>query len=456
MESSFFVKQDTPLTHLFKILIKAYPNFEKLEKEKLHERLFSKETFNTKKITDLFSDLTLLLEEFLAIEYIRKNKSQLHSIKSMTYYNRGDFYNFNRHADKALMTWTDQDNIYGAHEKLLLCQHIHYYPYAEKSNQHKMSLTKVNELTDEVYILSKLRYFCEIQTGKTIYAQKIESTFSDEIFLMAKQIRHKYPLIDFYLDLIYLYKSDAMEAEFVKVRDSFYRLFKLLNPFEASIIITILSNFCGLQYYLKKEPYLVYKYELYKFGLSHQLYSLYGYLKHTTFMNIVITAAGVEDYDFIEVFLRLNSQKLKVLYRSKCKQLGQAYKHFAKGEYFEANQKVIFLEEKSIFFSLRARFLALRCNFEFLIEDDNQRVPFLAHCQNFKKFIKKQDKLLALSNRTTYLKHISILEDIAAFINKGRITQVQGEIFLERIHNTSSLVGWQNLQKKVQQLMQKK
>ena len=150
--------------------------------------------------------------------------------------------------------------------------------------------------------------------------------------------------------------------------------------------------------------------------MSHQLFSLYGYFNHKTFINIVITASGIKDFEFINSFLTQSLPKLKTTYRSKCKQLGQAYKDFAKRDYANANQKVLFLEDKTIFFSLRARFLALRCNFEFLMEDFNQEEPFSSHCQSFKIFINKQHKSLSAFRRDSYLNHIKILENIAKSI----------------------------------------
>ena len=453
MKSPYFVNQSTPLASLFQLMMDLYPRFEETSAEIIFSKLFPNEKFKPKKIRDLFSDLTLLIEEFLVIEFLKKRKSRLHQLKSLIHYENGHFKDFHKEANKALTHWEQQENIYDSFEKLALYQHIHYYPYAEKQNQRSLFLIDANELTDQIYILSKLRYYCEVQTGKAIYAQVFEPTFNEEVFLMADKIRDAHPLIDLYLCLIYLNTSKQVEIEFLETQEKFHQLFPLLTPFESSIIITLLLNFCGLQYFKKNVTFLQYQFQLQKFGLSHQLFSLYGYFNHTTFMNIVITASGIKDFEFINSFLTQSLPKLKTTYRSKCKQLGQAYKDFAKRDYANANQKVLFLEDKTIFFSLRARFLALRCNFEFLMEDFNQEEPFSSHCQSFKIFINKQHKSLSAFRRDSYLNHIKILENIAkSILLTGHIDFKKSKELSQIIQSTSPLVGWQYLQEKLQQL----
>lgn len=454
MQSAYFVNQNSPLVCLYRLIMEYYPHFEDISQKSIFIKIFPELPFKAKKIRDLCSDLTLLIEEFLVIEFLKQRKSRFYQLKSLHYYEIGHFIDFHKSAKRALKEWRSEKDIYSSFEKLSLYQHIHYYPYSEKQNQSNTFLNNANQLTDEVYVLSKLRYYCEAQTGKFIYRQEFSPTFSEEVFKMAEIIRPKFPLIDLYLRLINLHQNLKTDTYFLETREQFYQLYPSINPFEASIILTLLLNFCGFQYYLKKEIYLNYQFQLHKFGLVNQLFSLYGYLNHTTFMNIIITASGMKDYAFIDKFLKINSQKLNVQYRNKCKQLGQSYKHFAQGEYAQANQKVIFLEDKTIFFSLRARFIALRCNFEFLIKDENQKGPFLAHCQNFKKFINSQEQSLANSRRTTYLNHVTILEDIAKILVEGQLSNAEGQQFLNKINLRGSLVGWQYLQEKIYQLIQ--
>lgn len=454
MKSPYFVNQSTPLANLFELMMNLYPRFEKTSLEIIFSKLFPNQPFKPKKIRDLFSDLTLLIEEFLVIEFLKKRKSRLHQLKSLIHYENGHFKDFHKEANKALTHWEQQENIYDSFDKLALYQHIHYYPYAEKQDQRNRFLVDANQLTDEVFILSKLRYYCEVQTGKAIYAQSFDPTFEEEVFLMADKIRDGHPLVDLYLCLIFLNKEKQVEADFLETQEKFHQLFPLLNPFESSIIITILLNFCGLQYFKKNIVFLQHQFQLQKFGLSHQLFSLYGYFNHTTFMNIILTATAVKDFDFIDGFLLNSLPKLKVAYRNKCKQLGQAYGDFVKGAYSKANQKVLFLEDKTIFFSLRARFLALRCNFEFLLKDINQEEPFFTHCQSFKVFIKKQHESLSDFRRTSYLNHVNILEKIAkSTLLTGDLILVKKKEIFNLIQSTSPLVGWQYLQEKLEHLV---
>lgn len=456
MLSDYFVKQDSTVATLFQVVMEYYPRFERLSLEQLFFEVFGEETYNVKKIRDVCSDLSLLIEEFQVIEFLKKRKSTFYQLKSLSHYEKGAFKAFHKAADKALACWSDQRDIYGAFDKLALYQHLHYYPYGEKQNQRNHLLTDANALTDYVYILSKLRYFWEAKTGSAIYAQEFEPTFSEEVFLMAEKIRFQYALIDLYLELIELSNQTTTEADFLGTQDKFYQLFETLNPFEASIIITVLLNFCGAQYALKKKNYIYFRFQLYKFGLAHQLFSLYGNMNYTTFVNIIAVGAAVKDINFMEYFLKTNIQNIKVSFRSNCKQLGNAYLHFAKGAFVQANRKMIFLEEKNIFFSLRARTIALICNFEFLLEDPYQKQPFLAHCQQFKKFIAKQEQILALIVRTTFLNMVSIYEEIAKELVNSKIPLDKAILIKKRLETTRNLAGWEYLDNYLLRLTNKK
>lgn len=455
IQSTYAVKQTSPVVALFRIMMEYYPNFNSAEVslEIIFAKLFPDKPFKAKKIRDLFSDLTLLLEEFLVIEYIKHNKSRFHQMKSLLHYEQGNFKDFHKEADKALVNWKDDGNIYDAIDKLSFYQHLHYYPFGEKQDQRNHFLIDANKLTDYIYVLTKLRYYCEAQTGKSIYIQAFEPTFNEEVFLMAEKLCPEYPLIDLYLSLIHLNKNREKDAYFLDTQEKFFTSFELLNKFEASVIIILLLNFCGRQYRRKKEIFIEYQFELQKFGLKHRLFSLSGNLMHTTFINILNTGAALKDITFIDSFLKERIEQLKSTHRNKCKQLGRAYEYFAKGEFAKANEIAIFLEDKSIFYSLRARYLALRCNFEFLLEDSYQKQPFLNHCQNFKVFINKQKESLAPSIRNNYLNHVSILEALTNNLIDKQILEAKGMQILNTITSTPSLVGWQYLQEKVKQLM---
>lgn len=456
MDSPYFTTANSLTTKLFKLVMEYYPKFDNpdFNKETIYHSLYPEISFDAKKMRTLFSELTLLIEEFMVINTLKQKKFRFQQQKSFYYYEKGLFQAFNKEANKALVNWQEGNTIYGAYEKLSLYQHIHYYPYAEKQDLENTFLADANHLTDEVFVLNKLRYYSEVLSGKSIYNQHFELTFVAELMQIAEKLSHKNALIDLYLRLVYLMNDEKEEAYFLQTRDFFYQLFPSITPFEASIIITILLNYCGKQYNRKKVIFLTYQFQLFQYGLEEHLFELYGYLKHTTFMNILSTVFVLQEAVFLEKLFSIYMHKLKVAYRNNCKQIGMAYLCFLKNDYYNANQKVLFLTEKEIFFAIRARFLSLKCMFEFLIKDSSYKEPFLAKCNSFKAFINRQDDLSS-KRKIAYLAHISILKKMALALNFERITVKKGSAIKQLIHNKEPLIGWLYLADKLHQLMSK-
>jgi len=453
MTSPYYINPNSIAYRLFIIVMDYYPHFQAATFTRTHiyGQLFPKKKFNSKKLIDSFSQLNLLIEKFLFIEFLTKKEFRYHHQKAALSYQQGNFKASTKEATKALEKWEEEPKSNVSYEQLSLYQYMHYHPYTEKTSLTDSYLTDANQLTDEIFVLNKLRYYCESLATKSIATRKFVLTFSEEVLTIAAAVKANNSLINLYYKLVRLWQTEENEDEFITTQKLFFELSSQINAFESNIILTILFNYSSFYYFKKKAAYLPHQYELHKFGLANKLYLLNGYLPHTTFMNIIITTAGFKKFEEADKILHTYAPMIKSPFRNNSKQLALAYIHFFKEEYTEANQRLLILKEKSIYFSLRARLLLLRCNFEFLQKDFSYRQTFLSKCQSFNNFITNHPKIPP-ARKISYLNHLSILKKIGLALKINYITKQKKEAITAEIHETTSLVGWNYLLEKLQKI----
>ena len=452
MQSDYFVSPTRQA--LFKVLIKYRPGFNKsgLTTQSLFAAAFPSEKYSHPKIINLFSDLQQLLEIFLVFKFLDKYPFYFNKLKAIQYYKQENFKAFNREISDALKMVKVQEDIFTRFERQSLFNLLHYFPYAEKDELITPHLEKSNQELDELYVINKLRYFCELKSRSKVFDQRVQKTFEEQILSMAKTLKKNNALIEMYW-LMYNLDNEKTETNFLATKQKFIEQLKYIPYYEGAILITLLINFTIHKYLIKNDTYLKYQLDLYKLGLKNHFFSPKGYLNHSSYLNIVVTALAAKQVDFTAQFIKDNVENLNDDYKEDCEKLSKGYLYFEQKKYKLAVQEVVTLNSKLVYISLRTLFLELKCNFEFYIESPTHKQTFETKLTGFTTFL-ESDAVLAKQKTTTYKNFLNILRDIATGIdNKNRRTlpTISHQI-KEEINQTFPLVGWKYLLEKVKQL----
>ena len=452
MQSAYFVSPTRQ--SLFQALIKYRPNFNKpkLTTQTLFKAAFPSEVYSHTKIINLFSDLQHLLEIFLVFQFLDKHPFYFNKLKAIQYYKQENFKAFNREIAEAIKLVKEQEDVFTRFERQSLFNLLHYFPYAEKDELVTPHLEKTNQALDELFVINKLRYFCELKSRSKIFAQKGKKTFEEEVIKMAITLKEINPLIEMYL-LMYNLNSEKKEDYFLKTKQKFGEQLEHIPYHEGAILIVLLINFTIYKYLQKEDNYLKYQVDLYKLGLSHQFFSPKGYLNHSSYLNIVVTALAAKEIEFTEQFIKEKVENLNEKYREDCRKLSMGYLYFEKRMFKRAVREIATLNSKLIYISLRTLFLELKCNFEFYIENLTYKKTFETKLTGFITFL-ESDMVLAEHKTTTYQNFLFILREIAAGIQskQRKLTTTKQKQIRKAIKETYPLVGWNYLLDKVKQL----
>lgn len=448
MESAFFTSRTE--RKLYQAIQAYQPNYPAIDPNILFSEIFPEEVYNYKKIKDLYSDLVKKVELFLSVNYLKNDKYQLKKLQALAYRKRGDAENFDK-ASAAVFKELDKElDLSTSFEKLAIYNHNHYFPFETKKAKGHPDLLTINNFLDRTFIINKLRFFCEILSAQKFYNKTRELPFEQEVLLMANKLKNTNPLIEIYLGLIELIKTQDGN-QFLATQKLYFEIQANLNLPESAVIQTLLLNFTINKYLERDTTYLNYQFELYKIGIENDLFSIFTDFNYSQFLNIALFGIKLNQLDFVKSLLETKSNLLPKKIRQACKDLVNAYYYFAEGNFDKANQLALDLHKSPILIALRARLLALRCHFEFYSNDPSFYQSFISDCNKFKRYINKLS-VLSDHRKAGYLNHMEILRELAYYLNSSRKNKKKLSMLLLKIEQTKKLVAWEALINKITNL----
>ena len=221
--ASPFFNVNEKVSKLLQIMIEKYPGFEndEIAFDKLFKKLFKNEKFNHQKLRYVITDLTLLLEDFLAYsvfaEKIFYHKKFL--LQKLREKNHDEY--FQQHLTAG---YRQQEN--AAHRDLKFYKRqLGYdelsYEFTSFKNNRAID-TSLQSLSDnlDVYFLSnKLKYCCEILNRQNIVQVEYKIPFLDFIidYLNKNSFDHV-PVISVYFQILMTLKENENEKQYEKLK----------------------------------------------------------------------------------------------------------------------------------------------------------------------------------------------------------------------------------------------
>lgn len=425
-----------------------------IDPEILYEQVFPATDFNYKKLKDLFADLVHQVEVFIAVNHLKKDRFQQKKLLALAYHQKADFRNFSKASNTALKTLEKESELYASYERLSIVNYQHYFLHEEKKNLSNSTLKQNNNLLNESFILNKLRLYNESFINKKIYTNQeiIALPFYEIVMKLAKKKRTTNALINLYFQLVILAKK-ATSSQFLIAYETFLNLQSFLVRPELAIAFTLLTNFTIARYQERDVSYLIYQFDLYKLGIANHLFTTSNGFSYVIFLNIVTTSIALKKIDFVEVFIKDTVPLLPLDERMDSKKLAWAYYHFYQKDYDKAGEIAAFLQSAPLVIAMRAFLIGLRSNFEYYLEDsDTYTRPFISICAKFERFFKSAKDLVP-SKKEIYLTHLELIKEIASCMKTKKNQKRRLQAVLQKIDSTKTLVGWQYLRSRTNQLL---
>lgn len=466
LKSDFF-SNNKRCVSLFEILQSHHPKFSKLNNELMISHLFSNQAEKKldleNELNDVFSSLYKKVLNFIALENFLKNKdAQDDAI--IEYFQESQSYT---QLEKASLTKLKilnkqpfrNSDFYS--QKVKVLDRIYFHPDSNKfknNKKRKSNLTK-EENFDVIpslknaeinFVLTRLRHALELYQRARIFNLPVpEVPLLDEVIKLAeKESFYQNPIIEIYVSLIHLVKTEGHVIDFENLIQLFSTHTHLVDLTERREILQFFLNQVNYTHRLGIEKtakqQLENQVKLYKIGMEKNCLVVFNQISDIVFTNIIVIFSQNDAFDFAEKFISKYEKFLHPDLKHEAIRFSWACIFYYKKQYLKAielfSKKTKFTQ---LYLEHRAKILLLCCKYELYlknilpIEKDQEQFDVMYDAINsFERYYQRKSEL-ASNKIQPYLNFVRILRKIFETENISKNDRQDRK--LEIIHYLQSL-----------------
>jgi len=423
LRSPFFNYAES-VYQLFTVLRKAYPAFDaaKTDKEVLHKKVFPGETFKEKKINDLLSDLSLLIEKYMIVQHTLEDDFLRSRIKAEVFGKRNLhplFSNEVRKLRKQIEAFPHTDANY--FKELLEVNELFYlHPHIPSFVSDLPHPKEIMRQVDHFFLINKLKYSCELLNRQNILNEQHQIQLLEEsLELLEYYQSDSMPLIQLYGRLVKLLLRGRDDQDFDDLRNFYWAKVNDIPASDGRSILRYLVNYTNQQINAGVEHYKTEQFELYKKGLNQGLLLARQHLSDASFINILVLASGLGHFAWAEEFIENHQDLLHPPTKENAVALGKAYVLFNSQKYKDTLallQEVSFVTDN---YKLGSRSLLLRTAYELSLQDNSYLFFTENVVESFLRFI-ADNKQFSIEKSEAYLNYGRLLINLVRYQLKKR------------------------------------
>ncbi len=310
-----YVNTNSDIILLFELIKKYYPDFSvtKFNEEKIHQRIYGKIPFRKEKIQDLFSKLLRMVESYLLDAYLEKHQQQREVLLTAALGERHYVYHQQKMNKltttlKAKKEWRTETDYY---QLFQLSHNAWYHSKTEKLTADHSLLVASQDYLDNAYLLRKLEFMASL-SGRA----KFLNTQSETLLAALKgnfmestlPLKNEYELL--FKKVIQLHESENL-ANYHAFKVHLLKIYpKLTRDYQKNFLLHLI-NF-AINFSLQDEAIPIEEiFELYKIGVSEQIFLNNGQIRDTEFTNICITGFKLGYVEWVTAFIESHQQYLQ-------------------------------------------------------------------------------------------------------------------------------------------------
>lgn len=425
---------------LYDYIRQFYPNFDspRLMHKKVFEKVYDGQAFEEKKLWNLVTEFTQLVEEYLILLDNRANdfqrKKQLTNI-----YGERNLYDFFEKGTKGLLSDLEaspyREMNYYLHWAQLN-EAWYFHPMKNKYDVKDTSLEDLIDSLDKYFVLAKMRFGIAAKNVERILKKQYELTFFDamekeKIFsednILAKLYQYSFKLI-----------TEQKAEYFIEFEKLFFEHSQVLN-FEGKRLLF----FNGLNYITqrlneKNKEFDKKAFEWSKFGLLNNLFDENGQMNDMVFSNIVLSGCRVNEYNWTKNFIEKNKSKLEIQIQHDVYNYNLGVLFFYQKDYDKAIS-ILMNFPFSPSYILRSRLFIIRIMFKNFLADTEYFEVLISNIHSFEIYLIRS-KYFSKAKLEPHLNFIRIIKKMAKKIISPAKKEVIKEWLMKEL-NTSKKIG---------------
>jgi len=374
-----------------------------------------------KNFSNLLSDLTRWLENFLLCKWTEVNQCERTLFIKHIYIARGlqtDYLTTLRHTkSKVLQT----PNSYKTPLNIFLLNDFLYFGDIKDKHLADQELldTAINYL-EEFFWVARLKMEVELLSRDNLLPNKKRTNILNQELLKIK----KYPKTS----LVYMYYS--LYQLIIIDNDEIFENFKdLVYKFSTKDKISHLSfllyaiNYSARKIRLVTDvEYITATLNFYKFGIDKKLLIANGYFEEMAFINIVNLSSYLKELKWVSSFIHEWSKYLPYSIREELTKLSKGRILFEEEEYLKAIEMLSLKHFRNAYYNVESRILKIRSLIELGWDVKSEK-----ECAALEGFIRR-NKEISDSFRKSCLNFLKIARKLIYFFNKEELLEILNDM----------------------------
>ncbi len=389
--SSPYFATNPRLLALYDYLKKYYPEFDesKLQKEKLYKKLYPDNDFNESVLRVLVREFSSVVEDFLIMERLKKNKYERKKLL-VSEYGKRNLYDLFKKGTVELLSDLNDDHIRDTEYfkgYVELYQDYCFHPMTNNNNVSDDSIEHLAESLDSYFVMAKYRLTQILRNRNSIIKQKVGYRYFDMIEKSSFGLVHENKIIELYRLVNKLHDTNDRKV-FVSFEKMFFPVINRIRNMDLRVIYYLGLNYCIRQFNMGKVEYLQDQFDWYNIGIDNKLLVEDEKMSHVTFNNIVTVACYLNEFEWAFNFIEQNKKFLG-------KEIKDDAINYTKSvicvyQYkFEDAYSLLSNHSYKSELQLSKRSLTIRAVFELFRQDSSYYTSLQSQIESSKKFISR-------------------------------------------------------------------
>jgi hypothetical protein len=409
--SSEFFNKNQQLVRLLEYLSIYQGSFEtpKLDKETFFKKHYPGEKFEEQKFRYLQSDLTKLLEDFIAYTQYNKDSFQKSYFLLEALNQRNQDKYFLQELD-AIKETNDEspyrDSLYYFNQHKI--SELSYQHTSEKRNRaFDSSLQEVIDNLEITYLARGFRYYCEMINRRNILSVQYNLSFFDEMVkYLNNAIFDFVPAIRIYRLIHKALTEPDNQENYAELLASLEEHSNLFSKKEQRGMYVFAQNYC-IKRINKGEPDALQQiFDLYKSMVDKDLIYEGNFVSQPDFKNIVTTGLRLNEVEWVSGFIEEFRGKLNPEFSENAYTYSMAWVHFTRREYDKALRMLLRVEFNDVYYHLDSKSLLMKVYYEM-----DEYDAFFSLVDAFKIYLRR-NKFISDFQRDTYHNFILLINKL--------------------------------------------
>lgn len=410
------------IAKLAEVIKKYYPDFENrnFTKEKVFAKIFSSGAYNDQVMRNLLSDALQLCNDFLAIEFLKKDRltesrfllNQFRNRNLDSLYDKQSKLSYKIVERDHSLDFQYFENLYKLEAEVFLNELTH-----NRQESVYPVVVRQGELLTYDYISKLINHIIDMNVNETYYSIKGSGSFTRKLFaeldidLVLEKLKQSSQK-EYSVLLLFYYRAmlslNGREEDYVKFKDLYLCNTSLFNRSTNYILITTLETFCINNIKINSAKYRAELNSIHRKSIELNLLKLYeeSYLNLLKFWNIFINSVEINQVEWGEEFAESHYTELDPEVSEGAINFARSVILYKRKDYDKALEVLNKTRLSQFLFKLSIKTIYLRVYYE---KGDFQSAGFAL--DSYKQFLYK-NKTISETYRNSYLNFAAIYNDL--------------------------------------------